>query len=88
MQTLGYKAAEDISIYREDKKEYKTIFDLLMNESTAINKKTLESLILSGACDNLDGHRAQQHISIDKATRFGILSNLGIARMDLISDAK
>ena len=75
IKNVGYKAAEDISIHREDKKEYKTIFDLLMNESTAINKKTLESLILSGACDNLDGHRAQQHISIDKATRFGQLYN-------------
>ena len=75
IKNVGYKAAEDISVYREDNEGYKTIFDLLMNDSTAVNKKTLESLILAGACDNLDGHRAQQYISIDKAIRFGQLYN-------------
>ena len=78
IKNVGYKAAEDISVYREDNQQYKTIFDLLINDSTAINKKTLESLILAGACDNLEGHRAQQYASIDKATRFAQLYNQGI----------
>ena len=73
IKNVGYKAAEDISLYRDNNSSYKTIFDLFMTDSTAINKKTLESLILAGACDNLHGHRAQQYLSVDKATRFGQL---------------
>ena len=73
IKNVGYKAAEDISEYRNNESPYTTIFDLFMNDSTAINKKTLESLILAGACDQLKGHRAQQFNSIDKATRFGQL---------------
>ncbi len=73
IKNVGYKAAEDISKYRNNESPYNTIFNLFMNDSTAINKKTLESLILAGACDQLKGHRAQQFNSIDKAIRFGQL---------------
>ena len=72
IKNVGYKAAEDIANFR-DESNYKTIFDLCTIESTAVNKKTLESLILAGACDHLDGHRAQQYESIDKVIHFGQL---------------
>ena len=74
IKNVGYKAAEDISKFR-DEVNYKTIFDLCTIESTAVNKKTLESLILAGACDHLEGHRAQQYESIDKVIHFGQLYN-------------
>ena len=74
IKNVGYKAAEDIAKSR-DSENYKTIFDLCTIESTAVNKKTLESLILAGACDHLEGHRAQQYESIDKVIHFGQLYN-------------
>ena len=75
IKNVGYKAAEDLADYRENHESYKTIFDLCKIGSSAVNKKTLESLILSGACDTIDGHRAQQAESIDKVVRFGQLYN-------------
>ena len=74
IKNVGYKAAEDIAKSR-DEHTYSTIFDLCKINSTAVNKKTLESLILSGACDQLDGHRAQQFASIDRVVHFGQLYN-------------
>ena len=74
IKNVGYKAAEDIAKSR-DSVNYKTIFDLCTIESTAVNKKTLESLILAGACDHLEGHRAQQYESIDKVIHFGQMYN-------------
>jgi len=74
IKNVGYKAAEDIAKSR-DEHSYSTIFDLCKINSTAVNKKTLESLILSGACDQLDGHRAQQFESIDRVVHFGQLYN-------------
>ena len=75
IKNVGYKAAEDIADYRGDNEDYSTIFDLCKIGSNAVNKKTLESLILSGACDKIDGHRAQQFESIEKVVRFGQLYN-------------
>ena len=39
--------------------------------ANVINRKGLESLVWAGACDNLEGHRAQQFESIDDALRWG-----------------
>ena len=36
-----------------------------------MNKKVLECLIKSGACDSLEGNRAQQYSLIDHAIKFG-----------------
>jgi len=74
IKNVGYKAAEDIAKSRDDN-NYSTIFDLCKINSTAVNKKTLESLILSGACDQLNGHRAQQFESIERVLHFGQLYN-------------
>jgi len=74
IKNIGYKAAEDVAKSRDDN-NYNTIFDLCKINSTAVNKKTLESLILSGACDQLDGHRAQQFESIERVMHFGQLYN-------------
>ena len=76
IKNVGYKAAEDIA--KKRKENYITIFDLFKIGSNAVNKKTLESLILAGACDNLNGHRAQQFESIEKAIHFGQLYNKNV----------
>ena len=75
IKNVGYKASEDIANQRDGNNYYKTIFDLCKIGSSTVNKKTLESLILSGACDKIDGHRAQQFESIERAVRFGQLYN-------------
>ena len=75
IKNVGYKTAENIANYREKNNHYNTLFDLCKIESSSVNKKTLESLILSGACDNIDGHRAQQFEAIEKILRFGQLYN-------------
>ena len=70
IKNVGTKSAEILSQYREDNGEYKTIFDLCEIDSKAINKKVLEGVILSGACDCLDGNRAEQIKSIDIALKY------------------
>ena len=71
IKNQGTKASAAIAEYRQLNGEYKTIFDLARIESNVINRKSLESLIQAGACDNLEGHRAQQFAIIDDALRWG-----------------
>jgi DNA polymerase-3 subunit alpha len=67
----GTKASTAIAEYRLTNGEFKTIFDLARIEANVINRKALESLVQAGACDNLEGHRAQQFEIIDDALRWG-----------------
>ena len=67
----GAKASTAIAEYRLANGEFKTIFDITKIESHVINRKALESLVQAGACDNLEGHRAQQFEIIDDALRWG-----------------
>ena len=71
IKNLGSKAASIISQYREKNGLYNTIFDICSIDSHVINRKSLESLIQAGACDTIDGHRAQQFAIIDDALRWG-----------------
>jgi len=64
IKNVGYKSAQNIATYRDKNKKFESIFDLCMMDEL-INKKVLESLILSGACDVLREHRAQQFNSLD-----------------------
>ncbi len=71
IKNMGTKAAQIISDTRNKIGKYESIFDLCKIDSHVINRKSIESLILSGACDNLTGHRAQQFEIIDNALRWG-----------------
>ncbi len=52
--------------------EYKTIFDFCSRSDTmSVNKSVLESLVGSGAMDELDGNRAQKYQVIENALEFG-----------------
>ena len=69
VKNVGYKSAEHIANYRLSNKKYKSIFDLCMIDEL-VNKKVIESLILSGACDDLKEHRAQQFESLETIISF------------------
>ena len=71
IKNVGFKSTEKLADYRSKNGKFKTIFDLCKIGSQAMNKKVLECLIKSGACDNLEGNRAQQFALIDHAIKFG-----------------
>ena len=71
IKNVGTKSSEKIVENRKNNSEYKNIFDLCSIESKAVNKKILENLILSGACDELEGNRLQKFKSIELALKFG-----------------
>ncbi len=71
IKNVGTKAAEAVGIAREKKGHFETLFDLLKNtDYQNLNRKVLESLILAGACDSLEGHRAQKFEIIEPALKF------------------
>ena len=70
IKNVGMKSAEILYQHRVDNGDYKTLFDLCEINSKAINKKVLEGIIFSGACDCLDGNRAQKIKSIETALKY------------------
>jgi len=70
VKNIGTKAAQIISENREKKGSYKSIFDLCKLAGN-VNRKVLESLVQVGACDELEGHRAQHFEVIDVALKYG-----------------
>ena len=71
IKNVGYKSIEQLVAYRNKNGTFKTIFDLCKIGSQAMNKKVLESLIKAGACDQLEGNRAQKYQIINDALKFG-----------------
>ena len=71
IKNVGYKSIQKLVEFRNNNGPFKTIFDLCKIGSQSMNKKVLESLIKAGACDNLDGSRAQQYSIIEDAIKFG-----------------
>ena len=71
IKNVGYKSTQKLVQYRKKHGDFKTIFDLCKIGSQSMNKKVLESLIKSGACDSLEGTRAQLYSLIDSALKFG-----------------
>ena len=65
IKNIGYKAAENIVLYRKTNGPYTTIFQLCTIGHQNINKKVIESLILVGACNSLGEHRAKLFESLD-----------------------
>lgn len=74
VKNVGLGAIEQIVQGREKHGEYRSIFDLAERvDAQRVNRKVLESLIQVGACDGLEGHRAQLMAAIDDALRYGQL---------------
>ena len=72
VKNVGLSAIESIILARETHGKFKTIFDLCeFVDLRLVNKKVFESLVMSGACDSLHGHRAQLFAVIEKALNYG-----------------
>jgi DNA polymerase-3 subunit alpha len=72
VKNVGSKALEYILKARDVGGPFKNIFDFTSRvDLRAVNKKVLESLIMAGAMDELEGTRAQQYAAVDMALRFG-----------------
>ncbi|KAA3597106.1 MAG: DNA polymerase III subunit alpha [Calditrichaeota bacterium] len=72
VKNVGSKAINEIVRARKEFGKFKDIFDLTANIDTKIcSKKALESLILGGACDSLEGTRAEKFASVEIAITYG-----------------
>ncbi len=68
IKNVGDAAIDEILTERSKGGHYNSIFDLSKRlNSTAVNKTTLESLIMSGTLDHLEGNRAQKWEAIPDA---------------------
>ncbi len=71
IKNVGTKALEKIIEVRNGDEPFKNIFYLSMRvDPRAVNKKVLESLIMAGALDELEGNRAQQFEQVDSALKY------------------
>jgi len=71
IKNLGEAAMRAIIEERETNGAYKSVFDFCSRlDSSAVNKTVLESLIASGAMDELEGSRAQKWAVIETALAF------------------
>jgi len=72
IKNVGSAAVNAMIKDRNKSGEYKTIFDFCSrSDSMSVNKSVLESLIGSGAMDELEGSRAQKYEVIENALEFG-----------------
>ncbi|PIE52135.1 DNA polymerase III subunit alpha [Candidatus Fermentibacteria bacterium] len=75
IKNVGFSSAEEIKKAADSSGGFTTIFDLcagvaLLEGSTGLNRRTLESLIHAGATDCLEGSRAQQLQVMEKAISY------------------
>jgi DNA polymerase-3 subunit alpha len=90
IKNVGEKALEFIISAREKDGPFNSLFDFTCRvDLQAVNKKVLESLIVSGSMDHLEGSRAEKVSSIDIALRYGqnIQSERYKNQVDLFSDS-
>lgn len=70
VKNVGYGAIESIVQARREHGAFKTLLDLCRHvDLRLVNKKVLESLVMSGACDSLAGYRSQKFEAIEEALR-------------------
>ncbi len=71
IKNIGDAAMRAIIEERETNGKFKSIFEFCSRlDSSAVNKTALESLIASGAMDDLEGNRAQKWAVIEQALSF------------------
>ena len=72
IKNVGTKALEAIISEITLNGKYNSIFDLCKRvDLQKVNKRVIESLIMAGACDSLEGNRLQLFSAIDEAIQFG-----------------
>ena len=72
IKNVGQKALETIIHERDKNGKYLTIFDLCARvDQQKVNKRVLESLIMSGSLDSFEGNRSQNFLAVDTAIKYG-----------------
>ncbi len=72
VKNVGIGPARAIVEERLNHGDYKSLADLVSRvPDKSLNRRTLESLIVAGACDSLPGNRAQKHASVEAFLEFG-----------------
>lgn len=72
IKNVGTGAVEQIVKVRSENGRFQDIFDFCARvDLRAVNKKTLESLILAGAFDSLHENRAALFLSVERAAAYG-----------------
>jgi DNA polymerase-3 subunit alpha len=90
IKNVGAKALEFIIAAREKDGPFNSLFDFTSRVGLqAVNKKVLESLIVSGSMDHLEGSRAEKVSTIEIAIRYGqnIQSDRDKNQVDLFDDS-
>ena len=71
IKNVGGRAAECVVEARKRQGPFRTIFDFVCAlDLKCVNRKALESLVTSGAMDELEGNRAQKFAVIDAAIQY------------------
>jgi DNA polymerase-3 subunit alpha len=72
IKNVGVGPATAIVEERQEGIRYQTLTDLASRlPARSLNRRTLESLISAGACDSLEGNRAQKYAGVEIALDFG-----------------
>ncbi|NOZ74292.1 MAG: hypothetical protein GXO90_02800 [FCB group bacterium] len=72
IKNVGAKALKKILEEREKGGPFTTIFEFCERvDLSSVNKKVVESLVLAGAMDGLEGSRAQLHGAVETAIKYG-----------------
>ncbi|TCD48453.1 DNA polymerase III subunit alpha [Chlorobium sp. N1] len=79
IKQVGGAARAIITARLRRKRDFLNLFDLTASvDQRVMNRKALECLILSGAFDEIDSHRARLLANIDKAIKFGQIENRAV----------
>ena len=72
IKNVGSKSLETIIEERIKNGNYDSIFDICARvDQQKVNKRVLESLVMSGSLDSVSGNRAQKFAAVDDAVRYG-----------------
>ena len=79
IKQVGGAARAVVTSRLRRKRDFVNLFDLAVSvDLRVMNRKALECLILSGAFDELDNHRARLIANVDKAIKFGQMQNRSV----------
>ncbi|MFH2056263.1 MAG: DNA polymerase III subunit alpha [bacterium] len=72
VKNVGHGAVEAMITARNDGERFESLFDFCTRvDSSAINRRAIESLVAAGAFDSVKGNRAQQFAAVEIALNFG-----------------
>ena len=79
IKQVGAAARAVVTSRLRRKRDFINLFDLAVSvDLRVMNRKALECLILAGAFDELDQHRARLLANVDKAFKFGQMQNRSV----------